>query len=215
MTGQARVGSIRSVLARTACVLAVVFTAVAAGAGTAAAAPSQSCDPFYGCPPGPPPSTTATCSLSSGSTVSPNESVTGHIEGVADGAEVTVRFDGAVVGQGTAHTAPGATTASADIAFTVPGDVGPGDHNVVFSGAGFSCTVTVSAVAVGGVEVSGSEQTTGGGTSGSSLARTGIEVALLLAVALALVVAGMQFVRAARRRRRRLSNRVRADEFVR
>jgi hypothetical protein len=82
--------------------------------------------------------------------------------------------------------------------FTVP-DVSPGEgHTVVFSGAGFSCDATGGA---GFGVLSATTQRQGGG----NLSKTGINVAIYLAIALVLIVIGAQFVRSARSRRRRIA----------
>ncbi len=87
----------------------------------------------------------------------------------------------------------------------------------MFAGTGFSCTVNVAGTQVGGTQFSNGNGGTGNGTtvSGSSLVRTGIDVAVMLAVALVLVLAGWQLVRAAKRRRRRIAAQERPRHLVR
>jgi hypothetical protein len=146
----------------------------------------------------------------------PGTSIVGTITGVPVGTVATVTFDGEKVGQATAtadgqgRAAPGAVrpighlsvTAEASggaiIRFMVPSDAAPGPHTVVMSGAGVSC----SPVGDAGFAVLGTSVVRGGS---GPLSRTGTDLALYLAVALVLLVAGWQLVRSARRRRRRVT----------
>ena len=175
--------------------VAVVAT-LATGAGVATAAPRQQqvCDENgENCHPPAEGDIHARCSLSN-TDVTAGETVVGHIEGVPDGAQVTVTFEGTPVGQGTASAQAGQSSASADIPFSVPSDAKPGQNTVTFSGAGFTCSVSVQVTAVLGENV-----TSGGGP----LARTGVQIAVLVAVALVLLVVGAQLRAASRNRKRR------------
>lgn len=168
----------------------------------------SSCDPAYGCQPPPSSSPPApACSVSS-KIVAPGQSLTARIERLTPGTEVTLLFDGSAVGRATATTRPGQTSASADVNFVVPSDARPGQHTLVFSGAGVSCDATggTGLTVAAGVAVLGESTTrVGAGTGvGGSLARTGITIAVLLAVAVALLAVGWRLVQGARRRRRRV-----------
>jgi hypothetical protein len=212
-------------------VLGLVLLPGTAGAGpNLAAAPQQSCDQAYGCPT----STTEeavnpSCSIVPESAEA-GSTVTGTLKNVPIGTEVSLLFDGDVVAKKTA-TADGqgqqalgiggrsaghlsvaalavTATGGAVISFIVPGSASAGTHTVVFSGAGFSCDPTFGK----GFAVLGASTTRRPG----SVARTGIEVAMYLAVALALIVAGWQLARFARARQRRIArqNRVHARQHV-
>jgi hypothetical protein len=158
-------------------------------------ATSTTCDNGYGCPTS---STqgaiTPVCSLSTTS-ATPGTKITATITNVPPGSQISLLFDGNQVGSKTADANGGAV-----MSFTVPANASQGQgHTVVFSGAGFSCDATGGA----GFEVLAEAVTRGGG--GGSLSNTGIEVALYLAVALVLLVAGWQLVRMAKARRRRIA----------
>ena len=85
-----------------------------------------------------------------------------------------------------------ATTTDLDVPFVVP-DLPPGQHLVTAVGADFTITCETEAI-----EVLGASESRGGG---GSLPRTGIFVALLLAIALALFLVGRALLHASRRRR--------------
>jgi hypothetical protein len=183
--------------------VAVTLSGCAVGLGfvgmtAAAAAPVTSrqqviCDPTGEvCSPAPPPPIDPRCSLSSYAAV-PGETVVAHLEHVPDGTSATLTFDGTVVGSGTATAKNGETSGSLDISFVVP-DGPPDPHHVVFSGAGFQCVASSDFVL-------GLSITRRPGSSGP-LTRTGVDVGILVAIGLALVLAGLQFRRVARRRRR-------------
>jgi hypothetical protein len=192
----------------------------------------STCDHGYGCP------TSSTegqiapsCSLSTNS-ATPGTKVTGTITNIPVGTTVTLLFDGNKVaketatadGQGQAalaaipsagHLSAGAATADtsggAIMSFTVPNTAtGPG-HTVVFSGAGFSCDATGGA----GFEVKAAAIEKNPGNGGTNLARTGMQIAVYLAVALVLIVVGLQLLRASRARRRRHQRRPAARQSVR
>jgi len=180
------------------------------------------CDPGYGCPPPTnPPPINPSCSI-----VPPSAhggtTVTATLSNVPVGTVATLLFDGDEVGRktttadGQGQTALGASTSGAGhlsvlasiqtatggvvITFTVPASAAVGMHSLVFAGAGFSCDTTNG----NGFEVLAADVTQPRG--GGSLVRTGIHVALYLAIALALLLVGFQFVQASRRRRRRLAS---------
>jgi 5'-nucleotidase len=195
---------------RARCALAAVLV-VAAAPFTAATAASQQCDPFYGCSPAPsvPPSTTPSCSTSA-SVATAGQVLSASVANAPAGASIQITVDGVAAGSGTADSAGSAT-----IAFTVPAGIAPGSHAVFAVGVGFSAScgdLSVEGVQSNVVEnpgpgggatgdVAGNDVARGRG--GGSLARTGIELALLLAIALALLVVGRRLVVAERRRRRR------------
>jgi hypothetical protein len=177
----------KAVTVTAALLLAVTASLVTA---TAAFAAQPQIDPAYGPPPPPPPVFNPSCSLSV-STAAAGDPVTGTIDGAAPESEVTVTYDGEAMKSGSTDA-----NGHASIEFTVPATASPGLHEVVFAGAGFSCATDITQVL--GTSISRSP-----GGSGS-LARTGIQVAFLLAVALVLLIVGLQLVRRARRQRRRL-----------
>jgi hypothetical protein len=171
----------------------------------------QDCGSGYGCVNQAPPSSPSECSNSS-SSASPGDQLFATIRNVPVGTKVTLTFDGAVVGEAIT-TADGSgeqafaalpaaghlsarqsTMGGAIVHWTVPADAGPGAHALVFSGVGVNCNAAVQGVQVlsfSAVRPSG----------GAPLARTGTRIALLLAVAVVLLIAGTQLTRAARRRR--------------
>lgn len=183
-------------------------TATAAPAGRA-----QTCtDSFYGCPPTtPPPGIQATCTVSQTAAVD-GDLVTATLSNVPPGTHAQLLFDGSSVGEGDAGA-----NGSLTISFTVPPSTPPGNHSLVFVGAGFQCDPTGGAgltIGVLGEQLSQSRSSDtprgiGGSSSGGigGLARTGIEVALFLAIALVLVLVGYLLVQTARRRRRRIARR--------
>lgn len=191
-------------------VRALVAAAVALGALALVHAPpatAAQCDPVYGCTPttpAPPPPTV--CRLDTDAVVA-GQIVNAFVSEAPANAVIEITFDGTVVGTGQASPAGEAT-----IAFTVPAGIQPGEHAVFAVGAGFSADCgTVDSVEVlsgGGsnpdVEGGGAARSSGG----RSLARTGIEIGLLLAIALVLLLAGDRLVRMARRRRRRAARRL-------
>lgn len=194
---------------RARCALAAVLVVAAAPFTAAATADAQQCDPFYGCSPAPsvPPSTTPSCSTSA-SVATAGQVLSASVASAPAGASIQITVDGVAAGSGTADSAGSAT-----IAFTVPAGIAPGSHTVFAVGAGFSAScgelgvegvqsnVVENPAQGGGAagDVAGNDVARGGG----SLARTGIELALLLAIALALLLVGRRMVAAERRRRRR------------
>lgn len=113
---------------------------------------------------------------------------------------VRLLFDGQQVAQGTAQGPGSSPQVNFDMSFTVP-DVEPGQYEVTAVGTTF--TVRCTGPAGRGFEVLGADQSRGiGGEGGFSLARTGIYVALLFAVAVALLLVGCVLVSRARRRQK-------------
>lgn len=175
----------------------------------ATTAAAQQCDPVYGCSPSTSVPTTppASCSLSA-ELASGGQIVTATVANAPAGAAIQITLDGVPAGSGVADAA-----GSASISFTVPEGIAPGSHAVFAVGAGFSASC--GAFSVSGVASEVVENTPPGGPttvesggvergrSGGGLARTGIEVAALLAIALLLIVVGRHLVAAERRRRRR------------
>lgn len=188
-------------LARTT-IVAVSLLIVLLGPASIAAAQDPS-DPYGGTTtttatdPGPRPS----CTLRT-SAAAPGSTATVRVEAAPRGTTIEVRFDGASVASETA-TGPGSSPrVDVDIDFTVPSDASPGEHTVIAVGADFSAACGTANS--GGVEVLGAEQSQGGGDGGgSALPHTGVYVAVLVAVGLALLVAGRALLEAGRRRRRR------------
>ena len=194
--------------------LFAVLWAVASPAATAApSSRAQTCtDSFYGCPPTtPPPGIQPTCTVSQ-TAAADGDLVTATLSNVPPGTHSQLLFDGSVVGEGDAGA-----NGSLTVSFTVPPSTPPGNHTLVFVGAGFQCDPTNGAgLAVGvlGEQLSQSSssdtpRSIGGGSSGgiAGLARTGIEIAFFLAIALVLVLVGYLLVQGARRRRRRIARR--------
>lgn len=175
-------------------------------AGPASAQTGDDCDPFYGCDPDDPDDTVeVTCTVTGEVFVAGDDGAV-LVSGAPAGAAIAVTLDGTVVGNGTA-TADGDAT----IAFVVPEGTTPGSHTLFVQGAGFGAdcgTIQVDAVLSGTTEQGGAGGDASGeavrGSGGNrSLARTGIELATYLAVALVLLVVGHRLVLVARRRHRR------------
>src|SRR4051794_17081040 len=175
----------------------VGFFAVAPGAGAAPsrATAQSACDDAYGCdttttaPP-----TQPTCTLDKTS-AAPGATITATIQGTEAGAAISIAFDGTVVKTGNSDNSGNAT-----LQFTVPANASPGKHTVVFFGTGFSCDPTSGS----GFQVLAKAKARG------ALSRTGIDVALYLAIAAVFLLVGSQLVFLARRRRRRAASRRRA-----
>lgn len=151
----------------------------------------------------------ATCTLNL-TKAKPGERVKGKVAGVFFGEKVRLFFDDVQVAEVTAPAAPvtaqsvGAPVAlggqllaaqdtdstTVDVEFIVPKNAAVGTHIVTAVGDTFTCfcnprgEFTVLAAGTG------------------SLARTGVEVALVLVVAAALLLVGRAFVAGSRRRRR-------------
>ena len=148
---------------------------------------------------GPGPETT--CRLRE-DTSSPGATATARVQAAPRDTEVQIRFDGVVVAEEMA-TGPGQSPqVNIDIDFVVPEDAEPGDHDVSAVGAGFS-------VSCGTLTVQ-SETTPAGfsrdGGSGSA-AKSGIYVAIALAVLAALVMVRRSVLDASRQRARAAQSR--------
>lgn len=158
----------------------------------------------------------ASCELSV-TVAPPGTAVTASVFNVPFGGTVRVLFAGTEVGRATAPmsaqaTSPavafggrvlagqadGVTTVTVD--FVIPA-VAPGQYLVTAVGDTFTCECSPNA---GGFEVLAATSGTGGG-GGGALPRTGIYVALLVAIGLALLVGGRAVLAESRRRKRRAS----------
>ena len=152
----------------------------------------------------------ATCGLSVGQ-AKPGTEVTAKVGGVFFGENVKILFDGVVVGTGKAPAAPVAAQSSSGavvfggqaiasdvvavttvtIKFTVPKAAAVGTHLVTAVGDTFTCFCNPR----------GEFKVLAAG-NGGGLARTGIQAALLLVIAVALLIIGRTLVAEAKRRRR-------------
>jgi hypothetical protein len=172
----------------------VLFVALLAAGAVAGATPAaaQACEPgVYGCP------TTTSTTTGTGTTIEldvdegdPGTVVRARACGYAEGAAVSVTFEGAEVGSGVAGT-DGCVT----VTFTVP-DVAPGVRQVCATSPGrpTACAeFTVTGVLSAGQAQAG-ESTRGGGARGGALARTGAAIGLLVVLG-ALLVAGGRVLR--------------------
>jgi hypothetical protein len=139
--------------------------------------------------------------------------VTATLSNVPAGTQAQLRFDGEVVNEGAAGS-----NGVLILSYTIPAGTKTGAHTLVFTGAGFQCDATAGrnfAVGVLGATFTNSSEAAGNAVSRNPLVRTGIELALYLAVALVLVLAGFVLVRLARRgRRRAVKRRNRVDRLV-
>lgn len=131
----------------------------------------------------------------------PGETVTVHLKAIARGDEVEIRLDGEPLAQATATKSGSSPRVSFDVDFVVPTDTQPGTHSVAAVGADFNASCQTGSgedleVAAGAVR--SGEKERGGG----SLARTGMYLALLVAVALGLLVVGRAVLAESRRRAR-------------
>jgi hypothetical protein len=167
---------------------------------------AQACDPVYGCDPSTtiPESTPPTCSLDATS-AGAGEVVVASVDHAPAHAAIQITVAGVAAAGGVADGA-----GHAEIAFSLPASIDPGAHEVFAIGAGLSasCGPLSADLVLGQVVTPGPEVSAGGGSrGGGALARTGIEVALLLPIAAALLLVGGWFVARERRRRRRLSRR--------
>lgn len=174
----------------------MVLLAVPAGA--------QDGDPYGSTTTTAPTQVSATCELSS-SSGSAGAQVTATVGGVPVGETVRMLFDGTEVGRGTADAGDGSSaTTSVQIAFQVP-EVESGTHTIAAVGASFTAECSAS-FGAGGASVLGFTVERGRAAGGSStasgggrLARTGVAIVLLVAVALALVVIGRTLLEPGRR----------------
>lgn len=141
-----------------------------------------------------PPELRPACALSV-TAGAPGTSVSAQVTNVPSGGTVRILLGGTEVGRGTAQATTATTLA---IAFVVP-DLAPGRYLVTAVGADF--TLRCGPDADGMFEVlAGSQGRADGGSGSGSLPRTGIYVGLLLALALALFLAGRALLEASRRR---------------
>lgn len=121
-------------------------------------------------------------------------SASGTVAGLEVGAEVEIRFDGDVVDQVVADD-----SGSALFSFPVP-DVAAGTYEVVAVGATFSVICGGEALTVLAAGAGGGDRP-GGQDGGSSLARTGADLAPLIALAAALIALGVYLRRRSRHSR--------------
>ncbi|MFL6206859.1 MAG: hypothetical protein ACJ739_16075 [Acidimicrobiales bacterium] len=132
-------------------------------------------------------------------TVAAGGTATARLKAVPRNSQVEIRFDGEVVAEDTA-TGPGSSPrVNTDIDFVVPADAEPGDHDVTAVGAEFTAPCGTLTTPDG--EVLGETITNDGNGSGS-LPKTGVYVALLLVIGVALVIVGRAVVEASRQRAR-------------
>jgi hypothetical protein len=204
---------------RARALLATVVLALTALVTVTGAAPAsaQACDPNYGCLP-----TTTTlaagtlpeCDVSAEAAQSGTR-VDATVTNVPDGTSVDLLFGGTVVASETAGSGATARAAAtpgfSDIAFAFnvpsvpPGNYtleasGPAFHAQCLAGDGFE-VLAASANNGGGNGGGNGSGGGGGGIGGGSLARTGLEIGLLLAVAIGLVLVGRTVLEGSRRTR--------------
>jgi LPXTG-motif cell wall-anchored protein len=170
--------AMRPVVLRTAVTLLLALAALVALASSSHAAPSQSCDPVYGCTTTSTPVTIASFSCHAMFHGTPGSPQTVDVTGGPPGSTAEVLFNGQVVGSGVADSSGHAT-----VTYEVPGDVG-GNVQVIVAGqkASAVCDPVLTVSASG---VSGSRSNPGG-----VLAHTGFGLWLLILAAVALIVAG-------------------------
>lgn len=216
-------------MARYAAVLAFALLAVAWVDATAAS--GQECDPVYGCEPTTTtllPSLLPECIISVDVAV-PGQTVELTITNVPDGMTIELLFGGNVVDSGVAGGSPvlgastavgprpkaaravaapaGASDGFSDVAlsFVVP-ELSPGSYTLEAVGPAFHCECLPGAgFAVLAAQLTPTTLNNGGGgtggTGGGSLVRTGTYIGLLLAIAVALLVAGRVLQERAKRTR--------------
>ena len=133
----------------------------------------------------------------------PGDTVTVHLKAIPRGDTVEIRLDGERVARATATSAGAPPRVSFDVDFVVPAGTAPGSHSVTAVGADFNVDCKTKRgedlTVVEGAVLSKGESRGGGG---GSLARTGMYLALLLAVALGLLVVGRAVLAESRRRAR-------------
>lgn len=204
-TGPTIRAATRSIAALLVGMLTLALLTTAPAAASTRTARGTSCDPAYGCSPPPPTGgLTPTCTVSA-TAAHRGDLVSATLTNVPVGIHVRLLFDGQQVAEG--DTVATGTTGSITLTFAVPANASAGSHTLVFAGAGVQCDPLGTAgfgVQVEGEQILARGDTGGSGNSGGSLARTGVQIALLLAVAIVLFLLGSAAVRAARRRRRRL-----------
>ncbi len=191
----------RALAALVGAALLAVLAAPVAGAQT---------DPYGSTTTTAPGEVEASCALNV-TKAKPGERVKGKVAGVFFGEKVRIFFDDVQVAEATAPAAPvTAQSASApvalggvalaaqqtadsttvDVEFLVPKNAAVGTHIVTAVGDTFTCFCNPDG------------KFTVLAASNGSLARTGVEIALVLVVAAALLLVGRTFVGASRRRRR-------------
>jgi hypothetical protein len=135
----------------------------------------------------------------------PGDTVIAEVSGVAAGTEVRILFNGQEVGRGVAEADGDSTTGTAVISFVVP-PVPDGTYTVVATGPTFTeaCGGGDGSFQVLNSQVLDEGATKSGAAGGGGLLpRTGIELAMWLAIAAVLVLVGRALLTEARRRRRR------------
>ena len=207
--------------ARPRVALLAVVTGMLVVAGLLAAGPtsaqqggppsSRPCNAPYGCPPTSPPGGGGppSCSMAP-DRGSPGTRVTATVTGVVPAnGNVTITFDGAPVGSGTA------SGGTAVIEFTVPADASNGSHPVVAvapngsdncgnGNAGFTVVGGDDAQVLGGGTARGGASGGSGSSDGGrgNLALTGFTIVGFLAAAAMLFLAGKALLEQSRRRAR-------------
>ena len=124
------------------------------------------------------------------------------VENVPPGGTVRIIVDGREIGRATAPQG-GAAQVTLVVPFEVP-DISPGSYPVSVVGANF----TITCVGANQLEVLAASE--GLGSGGGSLPRTGVYVALLVAIAVALLLLGRLLLEASRRKRERAARAARA-----
>lgn len=149
--------------------------------------------------PGPRPSCRLTASV-----VTPGSTTVARVNAAPRGSTVRIFFNGEQVAEAEAEGPGTSPHVNVDIPYTVP-DVEPGSYPVAAVGATFTASCGTQRVE-GEAEVGGEQVERGGSRSGGvlsgSLPRTGLAIGLLLAVALALIVAGRALLESSRERGR-------------
>ncbi len=128
----------------------------------------------------------------------PGTQVTATVTGAAVGDQIRILFNGREVGRGAAERGSG-SSGTAVIPFTVPATE-DATYTIVAVGATFT---EPCGSETGGFLVEGATVERGSGSGRGLLPRTGIELALWLALAVALLLAGRVIAGAAKERRRR------------
>lgn len=134
----------------------------------------------------------------------PGESARVRLREIPRGTSVQIRLDGEVVAEATASQPGNAPRVTFEVSFVVPADTEPGFHAVTAVGAGFNVPCqrqNGQDLEVSEAQVKGNTVTRDG-SRGGSLPRTGIYVALLVAVGLGLVALGRTLLGESHRRSR-------------
>jgi hypothetical protein len=137
--------------------------------------------------------------------VTPGSTTVARVHAAPRGSTVRIFFNGEQVAEAQADGPGSSPQVNVDIPYTVP-DVEPGSYPVTAVGATFTASCGNQRVE-GETEVAGEQivrdaDDSGGGTGvlGGSLARTGLTVGLLVAVALALILGGRGLLDGSRKR---------------